>query len=123
MSGMGNGSFAPGEYTTRAQVAQILYNLHGNPEVSGGTPFTDLPGDKVGYITIAYTIGMTNGTSALQAASTATSTIPILGTSAESIDMAEDRERFDELLERFSIKRAQGRGVLGLEEALAAERA
>ena len=44
--------------------------------------------------------------------------IPILGTSAESIDMAEDRERFDELLERFHIKRPQGRGVLGLEEAL-----
>ena len=46
--------------------------------------------------------------------------IPILGTSAESIDMAEDRERFDELLERFRIKRPQGRGVLGMEEALAA---
>jgi carbamoyl-phosphate synthase large subunit len=46
--------------------------------------------------------------------------IPILGTSAESIDMAEDRERFDELLERFHIKRAAGRGVLGLSEALAA---
>ena len=46
--------------------------------------------------------------------------IPILGTSAESIDMAEDRERFDELLERFSIKRAAGRGVLGMDEALAA---
>ena len=44
--------------------------------------------------------------------------IPILGTSAESIDMAEDRERFDELLERFSIKRPQGRGVLGMQEAL-----
>ena len=44
--------------------------------------------------------------------------IPILGTSAESIDMAEDRERFDELLERFHIKRPQGRGVLGMEEAL-----
>ena len=42
----------------------------------------------------------------------------ILGTSAESIDMAEDRERFDELLERFSIKRPQGRGVLGMDEAL-----
>ena len=46
--------------------------------------------------------------------------IPILGTSAESIDMAEDRERFDELLERFHIKRPQGRGVLGMQEALAA---
>ncbi len=46
--------------------------------------------------------------------------VRIMGTSAESIDMAEDRERFDELLERFSIKRAAGRGVLGLNEALAA---
>ena len=46
--------------------------------------------------------------------------IPIMGTSAESIDMAEDRERFDELLERYAIKRPQGRGVLGMEEALAA---
>ena len=46
--------------------------------------------------------------------------IPILGTSAESIDMAEDRERFDALLERFSIKRAAGRGVLGMNEALEA---
>ena len=46
--------------------------------------------------------------------------IPILGTSAESIDMAEDRERFDALLERFHIKRPQGRGVLGMEEALSA---
>ena len=46
--------------------------------------------------------------------------VRIMGTSAESIDMAEDRERFDELLERFSIKRAAGRGVLGLDEALAA---
>ena len=46
--------------------------------------------------------------------------VRIMGTSAESIDMAEDRERFDALLERFSIKRPQGRGVLGMDEALAA---
>lgn len=31
--------------------------------IHGGTPFIDLPGDRVGYITIAYRIGMTNGTS------------------------------------------------------------
>ena len=48
--------------------------------------------------------------------------IPILGTSAESIDMAEDRERFDALLEQFHIKRPQGRGVTGLEGALTAAR-
>ena len=46
--------------------------------------------------------------------------VTIMGTSAESIDMAEDRERFDELLERFHIKRAAGRGVLGMDEALSA---
>jgi len=46
--------------------------------------------------------------------------VRIMGTSAESIDMAEDRERFDALLERFQIKRPQGRGVLGMEQALQA---
>ncbi len=46
--------------------------------------------------------------------------IRIMGTSAESIDMAEDRERFDALLERFSIKRPQGRAVTGMDSALAA---
>ncbi len=44
--------------------------------------------------------------------------IPILGTSAESIDMAEDRERFDELLERFHIKRPRGCGITGMQGAL-----
>ena len=44
--------------------------------------------------------------------------IPILGTSAEGIDTAEDRERFDALLEKFNISRPKGTGVLTLEEAL-----
>ncbi|MBR4072776.1 MAG: carbamoyl-phosphate synthase large subunit, partial [Clostridia bacterium] len=44
--------------------------------------------------------------------------IKILGTSAEGIDMAEDRERFDALLEKFSIKRPQGTSVTTLTEAL-----
>ncbi len=46
--------------------------------------------------------------------------VPILGTSAESIDMAEDREQFDALLERFHIRRPRGRAVTGMAEALAA---
>ncbi len=46
--------------------------------------------------------------------------VTILGTSAEGIDTAEDRERFDELLEEFSIKRPKGMGVNTLEEAVAA---
>lgn len=46
--------------------------------------------------------------------------ITILGTSAESIDIAEDRSRFDALLETFGIKRPKGMGVSSLEEAVAA---
>ena len=46
--------------------------------------------------------------------------IPILGTSADSIDMAEDRARFDEMLERFGIRRPKGMGATTMEEALQA---
>ena len=46
--------------------------------------------------------------------------IRILGTSAESIDIAEDRERFDALLEQFSIRRPRGMGVRTMDEAVAA---
>ncbi len=46
--------------------------------------------------------------------------VKILGTSAESIDMAEDRARFDALLEQFSIKRPKGMGVLTIDAALSA---
>lgn len=44
--------------------------------------------------------------------------IKILGTSAESIDIAEDRARFDVLLEQFGIRRPKGAGVKTVEEAL-----
>ena len=44
--------------------------------------------------------------------------VQILGTSAESIDTAEDRAKFDALLERFGIRRPKGKGVLTLDEAL-----
>lgn len=43
--------------------------------------------------------------------------IPIVGTSADSIDMAEDRERFDELLERLGVIRPKGYAVMTREEA------
>ena len=46
--------------------------------------------------------------------------IRILGTSAESIDIAEDRERFDSLLEQFGIRRPRGMGVRTMDEAVAA---
>ena len=44
--------------------------------------------------------------------------IRIFGTSAEGIDIAEDRERFDDLLSRFGIKRPVGHSVLTTEEAV-----
>ena len=46
--------------------------------------------------------------------------VHIIGTSGDSIDMAEDRERFDELLETLHIKRAAGHTVMTCEEALKA---
>ncbi len=46
--------------------------------------------------------------------------VHIIGTSGDSIDMAEDRERFDELLEKLNIKRAAGHTVMTCEEALRA---
>lgn len=46
--------------------------------------------------------------------------IRILGTSADSVDIAEDRERFDVLLEKYGIPRAKGITVMTEEEALRA---
>lgn len=46
--------------------------------------------------------------------------VKILGTSVDSIDMAEDRERFDELLAELGISRPVGALVTSHEEALAA---
>ena len=46
--------------------------------------------------------------------------IKILGTSADAIDLAEDRERFDELCERLEVNRPKGLTVLTEVEALEA---
>ncbi len=46
--------------------------------------------------------------------------IRILGTSAESIDLAEDRLRFDALLESFNIRRPKGMSATTMDEALSA---
>ncbi len=48
--------------------------------------------------------------------------VKILGTPADSIDAAEDRERFDELLEHCGIPRPEGTTVMTAEEALEAAR-
>ena len=43
--------------------------------------------------------------------------VPILGTSAENVDAAEDRELFDEILEKCGIPRPSGHTVFTAEEA------
>ncbi len=44
--------------------------------------------------------------------------VPILGTSAENVDAAEDRELFDEILEECCIPRPKGTTVFTCEEAI-----
>lgn len=44
--------------------------------------------------------------------------VSILGTSADSVDAAEDRERFDEVLEKCKIDRPRGATVFTVDEAL-----
>ena len=64
MSGIGNNLFGPKLTTTRAQIVQILYNLEGEPKVSGTTPFTDLTQDWYqNAILWAYQTGVVAGTS------------------------------------------------------------
>jgi carbamoyl-phosphate synthase large subunit len=43
---------------------------------------------------------------------------PILGSSAEAIDLAEDRRRFEDLLQRLGIPQPPGAGVSNMEEAM-----
>ena len=44
--------------------------------------------------------------------------IPILGTQPKHIDEAEDREKFDDLLEKLDIKRPKGKAVWSVEEGI-----
>ena len=64
MSGIGNNLFGPKLTTTRAQIVQILYNLEGEPKVSGKTSFTDLTNDWYQDAVLwAYQTGVVAGTS------------------------------------------------------------
>ena len=82
------------------------------------------PEDVMNIINIEKPVGVVvafGGQTAIKLTKTlARNNVRILGSSANSIDMAEDRERFDELLSRLNIARAEGATVMTLEEALAA---
>ncbi len=84
------------------------------------------PEDVLDIIKIEKPVGVVvafGGQTAIKLTKTlAENNIPILGSSADTIDMAEDRERFDALLERSGIKRPKGHTIMTTEEALNAAR-
>jgi carbamoyl-phosphate synthase large subunit len=84
------------------------------------------PEDVLDIIKIEKPVGVVvafGGQTAIKLTKTlAENNIPILGSSADTIDMAEDRERFDDLLERSGIKRPKGHTIMTTEEALNAAR-
>jgi len=72
----GNKLFRPGDAITRAEMSKLLVQAVGLEAAAGSlnynrmtpysetlhhTPFTDLPEGNEGYISVAYTIGMTKG--------------------------------------------------------------
>ena len=84
------------------------------------------PEDVMDIIRIEKPMGVVvafGGQTAIKLTKTlAENNIRILGSSADTIDMAEDRERFDALLERAGIRRPKGDTIMTAEEALAAAR-
>ncbi len=82
------------------------------------------PEDVMGVIAVEHPVGVVvafGGQTAIKLTEFLDKAgVKILGTSAEGIDLAEDRERFDALLEKLGIKRPKGCGTHSLEEALSA---
>ena len=117
---------------TLRELGYYVVLMNNNPEtvstdfdVSDRLYFEPLtPEDVMGVIAVEQPIGVVvafGGQTAIKLAKYLDSQgIPILGTSAEGIDLAEDRERFDQLLGKLNIRRPEGFAVTGREEALAA---
>ncbi len=102
----------PETVSTDFDTADRLYFEPLTPEDVLGVIATEKPVGVVAAFGGQTAIKLTG---ALQAAG-----VRILGTSADMIDAAEDRERFDAAMEKNGIKRPQGRTVLTCEEALQA---
>jgi len=74
---------------------------------------------RSGYITPSSSIVQFGGQTAVNLATPlAQSGLPIIGSSAEAIDLAEDRRRFELFLDELSIPQPPGAGVTSLDEGL-----
>ena len=78
--------------------------------------------DVMGIVNIEKPIGVVvafgGGTAIKLAKDLAERGVRIIGTSAEAIDICEDRDKFDKLLERLNIRRPDGVGVFTKNDAL-----
>lgn len=64
MGGTGTNNFEPNGIVTRAQLAQVLFNLSGKPEAEIENPFVDMENHWAKEaVTWAYGAGITDGTS------------------------------------------------------------
>ena len=82
--------------------------------------FEDVMGVVATEKPVGVVVAFGGGTAIKLARQLAAAGVPILGTGAEGIDAAEDREQFDALLEKLAIARPRGATVHSTEEALAA---
>ncbi len=88
------------------------------PSASGGSSSDDQAGPVRGVI-----VQFGGQTPLNLAHGLALAGVPLLGTSLDSIDLAEDRERFDAMLEKLDLQRPPGATVYSIEEAQAQARA
>ena len=102
----------PETVSTDFDTADRLYFEPLTPEDVMGVINTEKP--------VAVVVAFGGGTAIKLANFLSEQGIPILGTSADAIDLAEDRERFEELCEKLNIKRPKGLTVMNTDEALAA---
>ncbi len=73
--------------------------------------------------TVSPSIVQFGGQTAINMAwSLSRSNLPFLGSGAEAIDIAEDRRRFEDFLERLGIPQPPGAGVTSIEEAMGVAR-
>ena len=100
----------PETVSTDFDTADRLYFEPLTPEDVMGVINTEKP--------LAVVVAFGGGTAIKLANFLSDQGIPILGTSADAIDLAEDRERFEELCEKLQIKRPRGLTVMNAEEAL-----